>query len=45
MLAPLAFAAMLAVISARGFRGDPVPPDALPAPEHVAPEDPFVARR
>jgi len=45
MLAPLAFAAMLAVISARGFRGEPVPPDALPAPEHVAPEDPFAPRR
>jgi hypothetical protein len=34
----LAFtAALLAVISVRGFRGEAVPPDAIPAAEHIAP--------
>ncbi len=42
----LAFtAALLAVISVRGFRGEAVPPDAIPAAEHIAPGEAFGARR
>lgn len=44
-LAPLAFAALLAVISVRGFRGEAVPPDAIPAVEHIAPGESFGAMR
>lgn len=41
VVVPLAFAALLAVISVRGFRGEVVPPDALPAAEHIAPGESF----
>jgi hypothetical protein len=40
----LAFtAALLAVISVRGFRGEAVPSDAIPAAEHIAPGEAFGA--
>ncbi|MEY2716226.1 MAG: hypothetical protein RIT24_2569, partial [Planctomycetota bacterium] len=32
---------LLGVVSAGGFRGDPWPVDALPAPQHIAPQDSF----
>ena len=44
-LVPLGFAALLAVISVRGFRGEAVPPDAIPAAEHIAPGEAFGAMR
>ncbi len=38
---PALLVVLLGVVSAGGFRGDPWPVDALPAPQHIAPQDSF----
>ncbi len=40
---PALLVLMLGLVSAGGFRGDPWPMDTLPAPQHIAPGDPFRA--